>query len=114
MRVTPPSLEPGSTGYQTCTLNAMPKSQARWYGSQSTYSCVVTVLRHTALPSGQRTLAFHAHRHSLRIHQPYFSHPKGAPHTSASPIYGVPTWGSLIGFYRHASDDLTEKKKKSQ
>ena len=41
--VTPPGLEPGSTGVQTCTLTATPKSQAQRYGSQSIYSCVVTL-----------------------------------------------------------------------
>src|SRR4029434_1976186 len=32
--------------------------------------------RHTALHFGKCTLALHAHRHSSRIHQPYFSHPE--------------------------------------
>ena len=41
--VTPPRLEPRSTWCQPCTLTATPKSQARWYGSQSTYSSVVTI-----------------------------------------------------------------------
>lgn len=39
-------------------LTATPKSQARWYGSQSTYSTVVTVVCHTSLPPRE---ALHAH-----------------------------------------------------
>src|SRR4029434_5762629 len=31
---------------------------------------------HTALTFGKGTLVLLAHRHSLRIHQPYFSHPE--------------------------------------
>src|SRR4029434_3436079 len=50
----------------------------------------------------------HAHRHFLRIYQPYFSHPERSTHTSASPM-GSLTQGStylgVIQFYRHASTD---------
>ena len=42
--VTPPGLEPG---YHTCTLTAMPKSQAERHGSQSTYLSVMTALCHS-------------------------------------------------------------------
>src|SRR4029434_644102 len=93
-------LEPGSTGCQTCTLTATPKSQAHWYGSQSTYSCVVTAHRHTAHTFGKRTLALYAHRHSSRIHQPYFTHPERPTHNCFTHLWGPshrgqPTWGSL-------------------
>src|SRR4029434_327931 len=62
-------------------------------------------LRHTALHFGKCTLALHAHRHSSRTHQLYFSHPECPPthtHTSASPTSEVPhtvvnlPWRSLI------------------
>src|SRR4029434_2567282 len=77
-------------------------SQAPLCGSQSTHSSVVTALCHTALHFGKCTLALHAHRHSSRIHQPYFSHPEcplvqsappPPPHRGASPIYGAPHTG---------------------
>src|SRR4029434_5238488 len=59
-------------------------------------------LCHTALHC---TLALHAHRHSSRIHQPYFSHPECPPHTHTHKCFthlwgpshrGQPTCGSLI------------------
>src|SRR4029434_3630949 len=53
----PPGLDPGSTGYQTCTLTATPKIQAQWHGSQSTHSSVVTALCHTHTHT-------HTHAHS--------------------------------------------------
>ena len=85
--VTPLGLKPGSTGYQTCTLTATPKSQALWYGSQSTYSCEVTALRHTALPFGKHTHALHTHTGVLLPSQ-------SAPHTLVlRPISGVPHTG---------------------
>ena len=41
--VTPPGLEPGSTGCQTCALTATPKSLVQWHGSQRAYSTVGTI-----------------------------------------------------------------------
>ena len=70
----------GSTGCQTCTLTATLKSQARWHGSQSTYSSVVTITsshcRHLreAHPCASRTQVFLAH-------PPTVLFPFRAPHT---------------------------------
>ena len=92
--VTPSGFEPGSTGCQTCTLNTTQKSQARWYGSQSTYSCEVMAHRHTALTFGKLALALHAHRHSLRIPTTVLL-PSRAPHTQVlHPSMGSFTQGS--------------------
>src|SRR4029434_9371188 len=66
---------------------------------QSTYSCEVTALRHTALTFGKRTHALHVHRHPSHIHQSCFSHPEHPTHTcftSASPNQGVLHTGSSI------------------
>src|SRR4029434_3590770 len=78
--VTPPGLEPGSTGYRTCALTATPKSPARWHGSQSTHSPVGTITssdcphlreaHHCIL----RTQAFLAHPPTILL-------PSRAPHT---------------------------------
>src|SRR4029434_10476605 len=78
--------EPGSTGCQTCTLTATPKSQAQWHGSQSTYSSVVTI----TLPSpfANARVCF-THTHFLGASTNCTSPIQRAPHTSASPIYGV-------------------------
>src|SRR4029434_6013118 len=78
--VTPPGLGPGSTGCQTCTLTATPKSQAHWYGSQSTNSSVVTITSshcphlREAHPCASRTQAF-------LVHPPTVLFPSRAPHT---------------------------------
>src|SRR4029434_1700888 len=67
---------------------------AKEHGSQSTYSSVVTALRHAALPFGKSTHVHHAHRHPSRITQPYFSHPR-VPHTLVlHPSLGSLTQGS--------------------
>src|SRR4029434_5463974 len=96
-----------------CSMTCITMEQASMWGSQSTPSSVVTALCHTALHFGKCTLALHAHRHSSRIHQPYFSHPEHPTHTSASPNHGVlhtvlhPTMGSLTRG-QHSWGSLTQ------
>src|SRR4029434_26414 len=106
--LTPPGLEPGSTGCQTCALTAKPKSPARWHGSQSTYSSVGTITSshcphlREAQPCASRTQASHAHAHASPI--------QSTPHTSASPNPGVLHTGSTFpshSVHGCASDDLT-------
>src|SRR4029434_11160343 len=58
------------------------------------------------------THAFHAHRHSSRINQPYFSHPSASLTLVLLPSMGSLTQGSTyLGVphmvYGHISDDLT-------
>src|SRR4029434_8295452 len=104
--VTPPGLEPGSTGCQTCALTATPKSQARGHGSQSSFVVTITSSHCPHLREAPPTL--HAHKHSLRIHQPYFSHPERHTHKCFTHLWGPlhrgqPTWGFFTRFYGHTS-----------
>src|SRR4029434_3339412 len=112
--VTPPGLEPGSTGCQTCTLTTMPKSQAHWYGSQSTNSSVVTITRshcphfREAHRCASCTKAFCAQPPTVLppsrapqtqvLHHLWGLSHRGQP-TWGSLTRGQPTWGSLIQFY---------------
>src|SRR4029434_8555834 len=98
--VTPPGLEPGSTGCQTCTLTTMPKSQAHWYGSQSTNSSVVKITRshcphfREAHPCASCTKAFLAHPPTVllpsRAPQTQVLHPSMESTTQGSTYLGVP------------------------
>ena len=47
-----------STGCQTCTLTATPKSQARWHGSQNTFICIDGTLSQTHKHGYLWTLTF--------------------------------------------------------
>ena len=63
-------------------------------------------------PSVKRTLVLHAHIHSSRIHQLYFSHPERPTHKCFTHLWGPShrgqlTLGTLTQFYGQASDDLT-------
>src|SRR4029434_1740484 len=101
--------EPGSTGCQTCTLTATPKSQAQWHGSQSPYSSVVALT--LPCPFGQTpSCSSHPGIPCASTNRP--SPIQSTPHKCFTHLWGPsnrgqPTWGSFIQFYRHASDDLT-------
>ena len=111
--VTPPGLEPGSTGCQTCALTATPKSPAQWHGSQRAYSTVGTITSshcphlREAHPCASRT-------QTSLTHTPIMLLPSRAPHTHKcftqpwGPSHGVNIpGGPSHNVHGCASDDLT-------
>lgn len=85
-----PGLKHMSTGYETCKLTATPKSPARWCGSQSAHSTVMTARHHTTLPFGKSALVLSAHEHPSRVLPPYVFRPR-VPHTLHHPSPGSVT-----------------------